>query len=97
MEGKDWSMPATRRLAALFLLVFWGCGEEIERLEPVPLDKLPAGSLETAMKKLPGVKFDRARKAKFQGQDAYEIIGKDKRGRIREVEVSTSGVILEIE
>jgi hypothetical protein len=43
------------------------------------------------------VKFDQARKAKFNGQDAFEIRGKDKRGKIRKVEVSTSGQILEIE
>ena len=65
--------------------------------EPVPLDKLPAGSLETARKKLPAVTFDRARKIKFNGQEAYEIIGKDKRGKTREVEVSTTGQVLEIE
>ena len=38
-------------------------GEDEETLEPVPLDKLPAGSLEAAAKAVPGVKFDRARKA----------------------------------
>jgi hypothetical protein len=63
----------------------------------VPFDQLPAGSLEAAAKALPEVKFDQVRKAKFNGQDAFEIRGKDKRGKIREVEVSTSGQILEIE
>ena len=53
--------------------------------------------MEAATKALPDVKFDEARKAKFNGQDAFEIRGKDKRGKIREVEVSTSGEILEIE
>jgi hypothetical protein len=43
------------------------------------------------------VNLDRARKVKFDGEDAYEIIGKDKRGKIREVEVSTTGKVLEIE
>ena len=66
-------------------------------MEGVPLDQLPPGSLEAATKALPEVKFHEARKAKFNGQDAYEIRGKDKRGKIREVEVSTSGEILEIE
>ncbi len=84
-------------LLALLLMLAWGCGEEVVRLEMVPLDQLPAGSLEAAKKELPEVKFDQARKAKFKGQDAYEIRGKDQRGKIREVEVSTSGQILEIE
>jgi hypothetical protein len=82
---------------ALVLLGAWGCSEEVTPMEPVALDKLPAGSLETARSKLPDVTFDRARKVKFNGQDAYEIIGKDKRGKIREVEVSTKGEVLEIE
>ena len=90
-------MRRKQGLMAILMLALWGCGEDVERAEPVPLAKLPAGSMEAAAKALPGVKFDRARKAKFNGQDAYEIIGKDKRGKIREVEVSTSGAILEVE
>jgi hypothetical protein len=81
----------------LVLLAAFGCGEEVTKMEPVALDKLPAGSLETAKSKLPDVSFDRARKTKFNGEDAYEIIGKDKRGKVREVEVSTTGQVLEIE
>jgi hypothetical protein len=84
-------------LLALLLMLVWGCGEEVERLETVSFDQLPAGSMEAAKKALPEVKFDQARKAKFNGQDAFEIRGKDSRGKIREVEVSTSGQILEIE
>ncbi len=82
---------------AVAILFVSGCGEEVESLEPVALDKLPAGSLEAAAKSVPGVKFDRARKAKFNGQDAFEIIGKDRRGKVREVEVSTSGQVLDVE
>jgi hypothetical protein len=86
----------TQSLAILLLLVC-GCGESVERLEPVPLDKLPPGSMESAARALPGVRFDRARKTKFNGQEAFEIVGKDKRGKVREVEVSPSGKVLEIE
>jgi hypothetical protein len=53
--------------------------------------------LETARKTLPGLKFDTAYKMKVQGKDAYELRGKDKRGKSREVEVSPSGEVLEIE
>jgi hypothetical protein len=90
-------MRSRTALLALLLSTVWGCGDEVERLEAVPFDQLPPGSMEAATKALPEVKFDLARKAKFNGQDAYEIRGKDKRGKIREVEVSTSGQILEIE
>jgi hypothetical protein len=82
---------------AIVLLMVCGCGESVERMEPVPLDKLPPGSMESAAKAVPGVKFDRARKIKLNGQDVFEIIGKDKRGKVREVEVSTSGKVLAIE
>ena len=90
-------MSGKKGLMTILLLAVWGCGEQVERLAPVPLDQLPPGSMDAATQALPDVKFDRARKAKFNGLDAYEIIGKDKRGKIREVEVSTSGQLLEIE
>jgi hypothetical protein len=90
-------MRRTTALLALLLLMAWSCGDEVQLMETVPLDQLPAGSLEAATKALPDVKFDQARKAKFNGRDAIEIRGKDNRGKIREVEVSTSGQILEIE
>ena len=53
--------------------------------------------MEAATKALPEVKFSEARKAKFNGQDAFEIRGKDKRGKVREVEVSATGEVLAIE
>ena len=49
------------------------------------------------MLELPGIPFDRAYKIDVNGKDAYEIRGKDCRGKIREVEVSTSGEVLEVE
>src|SRR3954468_10283130 len=95
--SRRWMMRGWRALLGLGLLAGWGCGESVERPEAVPLHQSPAGSLEAATKAVPGVKFDQARRAKFNDQDAFEIRGKDKRGKIREVEVSTSGQILEIE
>lgn len=79
------------------LLVAAGCGEAMESNEPVPLDKLPAGALDLAKNKLPDVKFDSARKASYKGQAAIEIRGKDKQGKIREVEVDLAGKLLEVE
>jgi hypothetical protein len=90
-------MRSRTALLGLLLAAVWGCGEEVERGEAVTFDQLPPGSMEAATKALPEVKFELVRKAKFNGQDAYEIRGKDKRGKVREVEVSTSGQILEIE
>src|SRR4051794_24290015 len=95
--ARGWRMRSKAAFLACLLMTAWGCGEEVVRLEPVPFGQLPPGSMEAATKALPGVKFSEARKAKFNGQDAFEIRGKDKRGKIREVEVSTEGQILEIE
>ena len=63
----------------------------------VPIEQVPANVLEVARKQLPGYKFDTAYKMKIDGKDAYEIRGKDKRGKVREVEVSATGEVLAVE
>lgn len=88
----------TFMLGMMLLPAAWGCGgEPVGRLEPVALDQLPPGALDAATKQVRGFKAERARKSKFNGQDAIEIIGKDKSGKIVEVEVSTEGKVLEVE
>lgn len=84
-------------LALLLLISAPGCGETPVNQEAVPLEKLPAGSLVAAKKRLPGYTFERARKSTFEGKATYEIIGKNKRGKTKEVEVSAAGEILEVE
>jgi hypothetical protein len=90
-------MKKTALLATFLIIVAAGCGGQRETQETVPLDQLPPGALDLAHKKLPDVKFDSARKAKYQGQDAIEIRGKNKQGKIREVEVDLNGNLLEVE
>ena len=53
--------------------------------------------MEVARQQLPGFTFDTVYKMKIDGKDAYEVRGKDKRGKVREVEVSADGEILAIE
>jgi hypothetical protein len=53
--------------------------------------------METAKKALPGITFDTVYKTKIEGKDAYEVKGKDKRGKVREAEVSATGELLGIE
>jgi len=65
--------------------------------EVVALDQVPANVMEVARKQLPGFTFDTAYKMKINGKDAYEVRGKDKRGKVREVEVSADGEVLAIE
>jgi hypothetical protein len=75
-----------------------GCGGgPHEDAQSVPIDKVPPKIMEVARKRLPGLNFDRAYKIDVNGKDAYEIRGKDARGKIHEVEVSQDGEVIEVE
>jgi len=79
-----------------FCALVWfavGCGGT-NTGELVPLDKLPDGVLQTAKEKLPDVHFETALKRSDGG---YEVRGKDKQGKVRDVEFSATGEFLEIE
>jgi hypothetical protein len=85
-------------LLALLLIVAGGCESAApESDEIVPIEQVPAGVMDAARKTLPGFAFDTVYKMKVDGKDAYEVRGKDKRGKVREVEVSASGEILAVE
>ena len=83
---------------AAILTVFAGCGGESPKSDPVvPIDQVPPNLMEIARKQLSGYTFDTVYKTTVDGKDAYEIRGKDKQGKIREVEISATGEVLEIE
>ena len=90
MRRKTW-------ILAVSLVGAWGCGEEAERPESVPFDQVPAEIKDVAAKTLPTVKFDSAYKTKEDGQEIYEVRGKEKGGKIREVEVSIDGKVIRTE
>lgn len=72
-----------------------GCGAGGgSKSEAVPLDQVPEPLLKTAKEKLPEVKFDHARRL-CNGN--YEIRGKARNGKVREVEMKPSGEVVEIE
>jgi hypothetical protein len=75
----------------------FGCSEQAERPEMLTLDRVPAQVKEAAARTLPQVNFDSAWKAKIDGQEAYEVRGKEKGGKIREVEVTPDGKVLAVE
>jgi uncharacterized membrane protein YkoI len=81
----------------LLLLAAAGCASEPESDEIVPLDQVPPNVMKIARDQLPGYTFDTVYKMKIDGKDAYEVRGKDKRGKVREVEVSASGEVLAVE
>ena len=74
-----------------------GCENEPTSDQIVPIESVPPNVMEVARKQLPGFTVDTVYKMKIQGKDAYEVRGKDKRGKIREVEVSATGEVLAIE
>ncbi|MBX6311840.1 MAG: PepSY domain-containing protein [Isosphaeraceae bacterium] len=72
-----------------------GCGKHVPEAEDaVPLDQVPAAALKAAQERIPGVKFESAWKGKVGGKEVYEIRGKTKEGKIREVEVTPSGEVV---
>ena len=86
-----------RRSCLLFLSIAFGCGGRPQSDAVVPIDQVPAPVMEAARKELPGYTFDTVYKMKVDGKDAYEVRGKDRRGKVREVEVSGSGEVLAVE
>ncbi len=83
-----------RRLRiALAACLVAGCGSKpAEKL--VPLDDVPAAVLETARARLPDVEFKQALK---RSDDCYEVRGSDKTGKVKTINLTTSGEVLEIE
>lgn len=83
---------------ALCLIFQSGCGNDLPEPDKlVSLESIPKNLMEIATKELPGVKFYEAFEMKFDGKSGYEIRGKDNRGRVREIELTTEGEIMEIE
>jgi hypothetical protein len=80
--------------AALLLALALGCGDNQPKSVLVPLDEVPAPLLKKAQETLPKVKFDHARKLP---NGNYEVRGKEKSGKVREVEMTPEGKVIEIE
>lgn len=82
-----------RCLYVCVLLAAVGCSEA-SKAEMLTIDKVPDNLMTIAREKLPGVAFDQAVR---KSNGIYEIIGKDDRGKVREIELSPSGEVVEIE
>jgi hypothetical protein len=81
----------------LLPLLSLGCGAEPAPNAFVPVAQVSPDILKAAKSALPNVAFESARKIKVQGQDAFEIRGKMPNGKIRELVVSTSGKVIEVD
>jgi multidrug efflux pump subunit AcrA (membrane-fusion protein) len=90
-------MGVRSRIPALLLAAcLAGCGG-LEPDETVPLDQLPEPVMKAAKAALPGVTFTTAWKESAGDGVAYEVRGQNARGRIRDVKVSASGKVLELD
>jgi len=79
----------------LLLTVLIGCGSEGEGPKvQIKMEEVPPAALKTAQGKLPGMLFTEA----FLKKDGtYEVRGKTKTGKVREVEVKADGTFVELE
>lgn len=78
-------------LALLFVV---GCGEKTPSGENVELDKVPEPVMKVAKEKLPDVKFEQAWKTPTGN---YEVRGKAKNGKVRDIQVKPDGTVVEID
>lgn len=77
----------------IILCLSVGCGQGAKD-QLVALDEVPESMMTVAKQKLPEVKFDQALK---RADGTYEVRGKDKQGKVRDIDFSADGDILEIE
>jgi hypothetical protein len=92
-------MPQRARRIAIgsVIALALGCSEKIPVPEQVPIAQVPPPVLDVAKKQLPGYDFDRAWKTKADGEDAYEVRGQNDQGKVRDVKVTVSGKVVEID
>jgi hypothetical protein len=81
-------------IVAFAFLAFCGCGGGEGAKTPVKLEDVPAPAMKVAQEKLPGINFQEAYRKK---DGTYEIRGKDKTGKVREVEVKADGTFVALE
>ena len=82
-----------RAICSAVILLLVGC-ENSSRDQAIPLEQVPAAMVKTAQEKLPQVKFEQAVR---RGDGSYEIRGRDKQGKVRDVEMNAAGQVTEVE
>ena len=87
-------MIATALLVGLSSLTLTGCGEKKGQKTPMELKDVPPEIMKVAKEKLPGVTFDSAWK---ESNGNFEVRGKDKTGKIREIDIKPDGTVEDIE
>jgi hypothetical protein len=78
----------------ILLLVSAGCGEDHAQSANVPLEQVPERVIKVAEDKLPGVTFEQAWKTR---KGNYEVRGRAKDGKVRDIQIAPSGEVIEID
>ena len=71
-----------------------GCGHESPSGQNVPLDKVPQEVMSVAKQKLPGITFEQAWTTPTGN---YEVRGRDKNGKVRDIQLKPSGDVVEVD
>ena len=95
-------LPAAWRHASIMasmvagITAIAGCGsaQPPAATVPVAFEDLPPAFVKTAKKELPGVRFDSAFR---KPNGTLEIRGREKNGKVREVEIRPDGTVEEVE
>ena len=79
-------------LAGLLMVIAAGCGDS--KAETLSLDDLPEPVMKSAKENLPGTVFERAWKT---SKGNYEVRGRAKNGKVRDIQLSPAGDVIEID
>ena len=86
------------QIASVFVTVAMsaGCSESVieGRKQPLAMDKVPPEIMKIAQEKYPELTFETAFTEVEDGKPVYELKGKTKEGKIREVEITRDGKIM---
>lgn len=95
-RGSAWRSASIWAVTIAGTAALAGCGapQPPAAAVPVKFEDLPPAFVETAQKELPGVRFDSAFR---KSNGTLEIRGREKNGKVREVEIRPDGSVEEIE
>lgn len=71
-----------------------GCGKDAREITTLRLEDVPPDVMRVAKEQLPGVEFDMAWR---KSTGTFEIRGRLKNGKIREVDIRPDGTVEEVE
>ena len=87
-------MIVTALLVGLSALTLTGCGGKKGQKTPMDLKDVPPEIMKVAKEKLPGVTFDSAWR---EANGSFEVRGKTKTGKVREIDIAPDGTVTELD